>query len=126
MVVKWFVEEEQSLEARRYLVSRARRQSTLLAPDLIMYEVANALRFSRAFSSEDVTLAMDYLADLGLELIEPMPQLINGAAQLAEKYNISVYDASYAFLAQFLHVPLITADIKLANKLKPLRIVKVI
>jgi predicted nucleic acid-binding protein len=41
--------------------------------------------------------------------------LIEDALQLAEKKNLTAYDACYAVLAQKLELPLITADAPMAD-----------
>ena len=44
--------------------------------------------------------------------------LIEPALELALAYDLTVYDASYAALAQQLQLPLITADMRLQHKLQ--------
>ena len=49
VILRWFIEEEQSDKARKiqddYLVDKL----DIAVPDLLLYEVANALRFNKSF-----------------------------------------------------------------------------
>lgn len=50
VVVKWFVDESDSPAARNLLQAHAAGTDSLVAPDLLVYEVANVLLHNRAFS----------------------------------------------------------------------------
>ena len=89
----------------------------LVAPELLNYEVANVL-------ATGVRLGRDLAADaFGLYLGLEIETYSLGAAEyrrtlsLATEHKITVYDASYAVLAQALACPLVTADRRLARAL---------
>jgi len=45
----------------------------IVVPDLILYEIGNALRYNPSFNDEDVRLAVRSLIDLGINIIS-LPQ----------------------------------------------------
>jgi predicted nucleic acid-binding protein len=100
------------------------RHATLRAPALIEFEVANAcLKKIRAAPAERRALLeafslLDALS-ISLETVN-----LNAAIVLAEQTKLSLYDASYLWLARALGAELVTLDDKLARadeNLRPLR-----
>jgi len=97
------------------------RGASLHAPDLLEYEVANAcLKKVRASPDERQMLLQAFsLLDalsIALERVN-LPEAI----ALAEKMRLSLYDASYLWLARAIGVELVTLDGKLARADKALR-----
>jgi predicted nucleic acid-binding protein len=91
------------------------RDASLYAPALIGFEVANAcLKKMRALPSERDALlqAFSLFEDLSITL-----ETIDLAATiaLAERTKLSVYDASYLWLARALRAELVTLDDRLAR-----------
>ena len=54
VVVKWFVEEEHSREARLLRDAYANGVIDLAAPSLLPYEILNALKYSGAFGEDEL------------------------------------------------------------------------
>lgn len=91
------------------------RDRMLNAPHLIDVEVANALR--RQVRSGLVDAAR---AELHLRALARMPvRRISHTGLLPRVWrlrdNFSAYDASYVALAEAMHAPLLTADLRLAD-----------
>lgn len=89
--------------------------SRLAAPDLLPFEVANALRglrLGRVLSADQSALDLDTFARLGVTLW-PWSALATRAWQLTN--NLSAYDASYVALAEMLDAPLLTRDARIAR-----------
>lgn len=117
VIAKWFLEEEYSdlaLSIRKRFVDG---DIDLAVPDLILYELANALRY-KGFSASDVKKAIRTLFWMKLRIITPTRDVIEAAVDLAFKYDISFYDSYYLALADALGYMLITVDTKLYNKIK--------
>ncbi|MDG6933782.1 MAG: hypothetical protein JRN68_03705 [Nitrososphaerota archaeon] len=55
-------------------------RKTLVAPDLLIYEVENALKFRPGLGSKDASKAIEYLFDLRSELVTPSRELLNECA----------------------------------------------
>jgi len=67
-------------------------------------------------TAEDVQADVRDLLSLALDHIDTVP-LLPHILHLATERDISVYDATYVFTAQFLGIPLLTADERLRRKL---------
>jgi predicted nucleic acid-binding protein len=86
----------------------------LLAPTLIEFELANAA-WKRARRFPD---RLDDLVD-ALEIVSHLPLRFRGTdrrevIRIAVQTGLTVYDASYLWLARQLGIPLVTLDKKLA------------
>ena len=85
---------------------------TLHAPSLLPYEITSVvvkkLRRGEAHAADGLAQALD----LDIELHEINAQEV---FQLAKRYQLSAYDASYLWLAAELKCPLATFDEKLAT-----------
>jgi predicted nucleic acid-binding protein len=106
--------------ARDEVVPRLRGAS-LYAPSLLGFEVANAcLKKMRAAPRERRALleAFALLDDLS---VVPAAVDFVAAVALAERAGVSLYDASYLWLADALGVELVTLDDKLARAERALR-----
>lgn len=116
VLVKSVLPEADSALARALLATRALDARNV--PDLVFAECANVLAtaFRRARVPEAIARAR--VADLlALSVtVHPTTPLLTTALGLAVTRNISVYEAVYVTLAGSLGVPLITADIALAQR----------
>ncbi len=93
----------------------------LCAPTLIVHEVANALgRATKigGISENDAKEALEALEDMKIELFEPSWTKACQELSIACKLDLTVYDATYLFLAEKTRASLITADDKLYEKAK--------
>jgi predicted nucleic acid-binding protein len=90
-----------------------------VAPNLILYDAANALRFHRIyrFSAGHVVESIKSPVDLGMAG-EPDPEIWRTAVELSYRTGVSVYDAIYAALAITRKVLLVTSVEELYNRLK--------
>lgn len=116
VVVKWFLEEEYSAEALRIRDDYVRGVVEIAVPSLLEYEVLNALRYSRVYSVEELEEAAIALNRFGFERYELEDELKTLAVRIAERDNITVYDAAYVALAERLDTILYTADMELVRK----------
>jgi len=126
VVIKWFSEEEYTDRALKLRDDFSKGDIELVVPDLILYEVSNALRYNPDFDETDVADAVGTLFDIGISIIVPNREVINSALNLAYEHKITVYDAYYVALAKEINFKLITADRKLYLKIKDLKFAKYI
>ena len=114
IVIKWFVPEPLSDEARLLLARRIH----LHAPGLVLAEFANTI-WKKARRSEiaDPRPYLDELPSLA-ELISlyPADVLIERAAQIAFNIDHPIYDCLYLACAEATDSAMITADKRLADK----------
>ncbi len=110
VVIKWFSEEEGSNRALTMRNEHVDGKRTLVAPDLLVYEVANALRFKPKFNARVMARALNDLFDLQVDLMVPSKELVSRCSELALKYGITIYDSCYLSLGELLGLEVITAD----------------
>ena len=110
IAIKWFSEEERGDRALAIRNEHVEGKKTLVAPDLLVYEVANALRYKPNLSPHIIARAIEDVFDLQVDLIIPSKELVSRCSELAFKYGITVYDSCYLALGQLLGLEVITAD----------------
>jgi len=110
----WVLEDEASEEADLLLQKIESGEVGLIVPSLWKYEMFNVLRSACRRGRLDTTEAL--AAQTALERVPlaqvDFPDQAAGAQilTLAEKFNLSAYDASYLELADRFKVPLQTTD----------------
>jgi predicted nucleic acid-binding protein len=115
-VVKWFLDERDSEDARRLRNSFATSELTLAVPSLLLYETLNVLRYAGLYTRDELVSVARALSQYGFEVLEPAEKLYEETARLSIECNITVYDAAYVAVASHLDAPLYTADAELVNK----------
>jgi len=118
VAVKWFCLEDDTASALDLRERLYRQECRILAPDLLLYELANALRFNPRLTADDVKAAVGSVVDLGLELISADAEMLGKAVDLALRFDTTVYDACFLALADLRDLPLISADVKLIAQAK--------
>jgi predicted nucleic acid-binding protein len=115
---KWFVEETDSDKASLLKTAHETGRLQLSAPDLLVYEVTNALNYNPKMTTNDLMHGIRRLLELDLDLIPPKSELAAETARTARKHGVSAYDASYIALADIIGTNCVTADGKLYRKLR--------
>ena len=117
VVVKWFIQEEYSDKALKLRDMHVNGETCVAAPELLPFEVLNALKYSHLFNLEELKTAAISLSSYGIELYPLKGELAQKTIEIAVKKNITVYDAAYIALAQELNTILYTVDEKLIRKI---------
>jgi predicted nucleic acid-binding protein len=122
VIIKWFsYANEAELEAAhrlRDLMVAGQCQATV--PDLLLYELANALRHNPSFDRTDVTDALKAVIDLDLTVRPAEPEVLDRAIEIAGDFDLTVYDAYFVALAEAEGMSFVTADHRFFNKVKGL------
>ncbi len=118
VVVKWYSEEDYSDKANILRDSHIIGATVLIAPDLILYEIANALRYTSKLNENEISESVIDLFKLKIDIIIQNEDTIRKTVYHALKWNLTIYDACYIALADLLGIKLITADDKLYNTTK--------
>jgi predicted nucleic acid-binding protein len=126
VVVKWYKDESGSDVALRLKDGYVSGDFDIVVPDLIIYELANCIRFSSGSDEYDVVDVVGNFTELGIDIVVPTLYLLDGAANLSYKYNVTIYDAVYLALAKAVGAELITADKKFYERVKAERGVKLL
>ncbi len=114
---KWFLQEENTEEAVRLRDAHIDGTISLAAPDLLIYEVANALNFHPKTTLSDLDANLRELFELDMDLVAPSTEYSSQILESARKLSITVYDASYVALSEMIATSLVTADNKLYEKI---------
>ena len=126
VLIKWFSDEKFTDIALKLRDDFFQGNTELVVPDLLLYEVSNALRYNPNFDENDVVEAVDSLYDMGIDIIIPTGDVIRSAIKLAFTHNVTIYDAFYGALADEIDFTLITADAKFYRKTDNLGFIKFI
>lgn len=121
VILKWFSQAgESDLDKALQLREDFReRNIDLYAPELLIYEIANVLRYKKILNEDIIHKAISSIYDM--EILMPVNAgIMTQAVTIARQYHITVYDSSYLGFAQSVGCHLITADKKLYQKIKEL------
>jgi predicted nucleic acid-binding protein len=121
VVLKWFLRDEvDGPPALAILDGFLTGALDLIAPALLEFEVVNGLRIAGKrgrISGESVKAAARAFLDLGIQFV-PLSFYAEKTLDLAEKCDLSAYDASYLALAADSEIDLLTADEKILKAAK--------
>ncbi|MFH1310834.1 MAG: type II toxin-antitoxin system VapC family toxin [Nanoarchaeota archaeon] len=109
VIVKWFLDEENSDTARILRSELAKENLILIVPDLLFLEVLNTLRY-KMVKKDDLIKANEILAGLSLKTVRVNKEIMSKTIENSVKYKITIYDALYITLAQIHGTFLVTAD----------------
>ena len=120
VVLKWFSEFgehdlPQAFQLRQALLDGS---VTFTVPELLFYELSNALRYNPSLSSKDVQEALDSVIDMGLVVKGVDKRVMADAINSAFRYGVTVYDAYFLALSRIERKHLIIADYKFAKRVK--------
>lgn len=121
VAAKWLLPDEQGNNAadriKNDLIDKVIK---VTVPIFIFYEVNNLLKsatLSHRINPAKAKRAYKGFLDLGFNVYSSK-DLFEHTLEKAFDLDISSYDASYIALAEYLQIPLFTADIKLVKKAK--------
>ena len=99
---KWFLEEDDSDRSLSVRDAHIEGRIRLTAPDLIVYEIANALNYNSRVSYTQLTAQVQDLSDYDLDLVPPSAEYTAHIVRTARELSISVNDASYIALSDII------------------------
>ncbi len=117
VAVKWFIREEDSEKAADLRHAHGRAELLLYAPDILLMELTNALRYSPLVSAGQILQALRLFPGLGIMIIPFDLDALISSVTLSLEHDLAVYDAYFLAVAQALEMPLITADRKMLSRL---------
>jgi len=124
--IKWLSEEEGTPAALKLREEHIEGTTLLSAPNLLLYELANALRYKPDFDNEKVTQALINVIDLQIDLITPGRELLQQSTKDAYLYDTTVYDSCYLALGELMGIEVYTSDRKFYEKAKGSDILRLI
>lgn len=120
VLVKWFVKEEHSEKALEIRKSYLDRKINIACPQILPFEVLNVLRFNPEFGEEQLKTASEALQKYQLRLYPILGEMAHMCVRNALNFGITIYDAAYISLAEYLDSKLYSADEKLLDRLDKL------
>jgi predicted nucleic acid-binding protein len=117
VIVKWFINEVDSPLAQRLRTVWMEGQIELFYAELSLFEIANALYYSRLFVAQDVIVALEALQALGMTRLSMSPTALTHSVQLSYEYGIAIYDAYLVALALEHQLIFVSADRRLTHRL---------
>lgn len=125
VVIKWFRQGEvladQALALRDAYLDG---QIVVSVPSLLAYELTNMLRYKEDLTTDQVQEAVQSLFDMRLEWVLPSSAVMRRAVEMARAYETTIYDATFAALAESLNATFVTADERLVRCLEALPFVR--
>ena len=117
IIIKFFINELYSKQARSLMEVFARKEIELLEPSLLLYEVINGARYSRAkkFTESEIKAIIESMVNFDFKWFDINGEIAYLATEISLRYDISFYDASYVALAKAMGADLYTADNKLTE-----------
>jgi predicted nucleic acid-binding protein len=118
VILAAFFPDENQAQAQALLRDHVAGHMRLAAPDLLLYEVTNAVLIAvrrGRIADEDAEAILSAFEGLGIELC---PVAWREMLPLARRFDRSAYDAAYLALAEARDEPLVTADLRLYNAVR--------
>ncbi len=112
IIYKWLREEDTRHVSLILLDKFLAGEQKVIAPDILLYELANVLSSKAELTLKDISAAWNLFVNFKIEIFNPTPDFFPKCLKFAKEHKVTVYDASYAILAQENNCDLFTADSK--------------
>ncbi len=123
VVVKWFIDEIDSIKAKILRDKFVEGEIELLVPSLLYFEVLNALKYSKLFNQDELSDAGESLDNYGFIAVPIKKDIREQMIKVAVEHEISIYNASYLGITIVKEGILCTADEIIIKKL-PMKLKK--
>lgn len=87
---------------------------------MILYEIANALKYNPNFDADDVDNAIESILDMEADIVVPQSSTLKKAIEISFEKNLTIYDSFYIALASEIGFGFVTSDENLYKKVKDL------
>ncbi len=124
VAVKWLNQDnEDSLKQADKILEEAKDgQVELLAPEIIKYEIGNALLYGKKIASEDIKELFNLFYSLPINFVTESKENAVETYKLALSLGITYYDASFLSLAKQYDAILVTENIKHQGKSEKIKV----
>lgn len=115
VIIKWLKKdnEEKTAQAQVYYERFKLKETGIIIPDIIFYELANFISRDNPENQKDWDELIAALYLPPVEIIPPDKKFVMDTVLLAREFKISSYDAAYLNAAKTRQAKLVTADEKL-------------
>lgn len=116
VVVKWFSSETKTDEALRLRDSYIQDSLKLTISEILIAEVANALRYKPDYDNEKLRRALSSLLSLHLNIVHLNETIITKTVEIAYEGKVTFYDALPVAIAEHRKTSCVTADQETQHK----------
>jgi predicted nucleic acid-binding protein len=117
IVVKWYIGENDSKHALILRDKFINGDIELIVPSLMVFEVLNALKYSKLFNQEELNDVGLSLENYGFTENAVKGKIREKMVEIALNHELTIYDAAYVALALDTRGIMITGDEKIIKKL---------
>lgn len=123
--IKWLNKDnERDLDKADEILQDVRQgRVELIAPELIKYEVGNVLLKGKQLTVDQAHISLGTAYSLPITIVPQTESLSKETYLLADKYNISFYDASFLSLAKQYASTLVTDNVKHQGKSAEVKVI---
>lgn len=118
VVIKWFrsyeILRDQAIKLRQAYLNG---NMMIVVPDILIYEIANVLRYKSDMDPLKVKYAIQSLFDMEIDIQNINLDIMERTVEIAYNFNTTIYDSAFVALAENLGIGFVTADDKLIQKL---------
>lgn len=114
VALKWLNQDnEQNIDIADKILKDARDGKVeILAPELLKYEIGNALLYGKKIASEDIDELLSIFYSLPISFIAENGELGSSTYVLAKNLGVTYYDAAFMSLAKQYDATLVTDNVK--------------
>lgn len=116
--VKLIIEEEYSENSVALRDAYIAKKMDIIVPSLFPYEVMNAAKYSNAYNEKELETIGETLENYRFGIYNFNSNFAKVIADISNKYDITMYDASYVALADMTRSLFYTADNKIIKATK--------
>ncbi|MCG2782821.1 MAG: type II toxin-antitoxin system VapC family toxin [Candidatus Altiarchaeales archaeon] len=118
VIAKWFYDEEYTDKALEIRKEFFKGDIDIIVPELLFYEVSNALRYNKDIPRKDKGERIDDLSLIDFKVVRFSNKIASMALKTALDTNTTIYDSTYLAVARLNKCPLITADKEYIKRIK--------
>ncbi|MBI4016752.1 MAG: type II toxin-antitoxin system VapC family toxin [Candidatus Aenigmarchaeota archaeon] len=115
VLAKCFLKEDDSGKAIALVEGHLSGQYVLIVPELIFFEVLNAIKYQLKPTEEELVEAAKALSEFQLHVEHAGEFILSKLSRIAITCNLTAYDATYVALGQLHSAEVLTADKKLVK-----------
>lgn len=124
VIIKWLnqTNEDNLEQADRLMAEAIEGKVELIAPELARYETGNVLLKSKQLVPREATISLDTAYSLPITFIPESEELARETFSIANRSNVTYYDAAFLALAKKYNAMLITENIKHQGKVASIKV----
>ena len=125
VIIKWLnhIDEDYIQQAQRLLDHIEAGDVIAIIPDLVKYEVGNALLVKKGLNLTQANVSLGTVYNLPLTFVPMTQNLAELTYKTGQELNITFYDASFVSIAEQLGAVLVTDNVKHQGKSTKVKVI---